>query len=96
MDHRDIKLLCLKNFTVIRKLDDSIFYGDDSQEKIADIMRGLSPFVSNQIPQKSPKLRCLSNSDQQVTFLNSVVMPDPSLDEDSSSEEEQDGDENDD
>jgi hypothetical protein len=46
MDHRDIKLLCLKNFTVIKKLDDSIFYGDDAQEKIADIMRGLLPFVS--------------------------------------------------
>jgi hypothetical protein len=33
------------------------------------------------------------NNGTQVTFLNSVVMPDPSRDQDSSSEEEQEADE---
>lgn len=30
----------------MRKLDDDIFYKEDAQEKIAEVMRGLLPFVS--------------------------------------------------
>ena len=30
----------------MRKLDDDIFYKDDAQEKIAEVMQGLLPFVS--------------------------------------------------
>jgi hypothetical protein len=37
--------LRLRNYTIGTKIDDKIFLADDVQEKIADIMRGLSGFV---------------------------------------------------
>ncbi|KAH6900762.1 hypothetical protein B0T10DRAFT_36799 [Thelonectria olida] len=59
-DHPDIKLLRLKNFTVRRKVPDSLFTSDDAQEQIAEILRPMFQFVS---------------------FLNSIVMPDPMHDD---------------
>ena len=45
MDHRDIKLLRLKSFTVSKYVDDSLFTSDDAQEKIKEVLQGLAPFV---------------------------------------------------
>lgn len=45
-EHRDIELLKLRNFTVGKKIDESMLCADDVQEKIADIVRALSGFVS--------------------------------------------------
>ncbi|KAF4119444.1 Conserved hypothetical protein (DUF2461) [Geosmithia morbida] len=44
--HRDIKLLRLKSFFVETPVDESVLCRDDAQSKIADIVRGLFPFVS--------------------------------------------------
>ncbi|KAL6882809.1 hypothetical protein HDV57DRAFT_460307 [Trichoderma longibrachiatum] len=65
--HRDIALLKLRNFTVLKHLDDQILCSDDAQAKLRDILSGLSGFV---------------------TFLNSIVMPDPNLDDDESDDED--------
>ncbi|KAL7811432.1 hypothetical protein V8C44DRAFT_330419 [Trichoderma aethiopicum] len=65
--HRDIALLKLRNFTVLKHLDDQVLCSDDAQAKLKDILSGLSGFV---------------------TFLNSIVMPDPNLDDDESDDED--------
>jgi uncharacterized protein (DUF2461 family) len=75
MEHRDIRLLRLRNFVVGKNIDDTLLCRDDAQEKVAEVLRGLEPFV---------------------TFLNSIVMPDPSLDNDDSSSEEGEGDDGED
>ncbi|KAM0201338.1 hypothetical protein ACHAPA_005371 [Fusarium lateritium] len=66
-EHRNIALLKLRNFTVGTQIDDSLFYEDDAQEKISDIIRPMVGYVS---------------------FLNSIVMPDPGQDDDSDSDED--------
>ncbi|KAF4334173.1 hypothetical protein FBEOM_11997 [Fusarium beomiforme] len=65
-EHRDIALLKLRNFTVGTQIDDSIFYQDNAQEKISEVIRPMVGFI---------------------TFLNSIVMPDPGQDDDSDEEE---------
>lgn len=45
-DHRDIKLLRLKSYTVGTKIDENILCRDDAQTKIAELIQGLSSFVS--------------------------------------------------
>ena len=45
-DHRDIELLKLRNFTVGKKIPDSVFTADDSQDQIADIIRAMVGYVS--------------------------------------------------
>lgn len=45
-DHRDIELLKLRNFTVGKKIPDSVFTADDSQDQIADIIRPMVGYVS--------------------------------------------------
>ncbi|CAH0018526.1 unnamed protein product [Clonostachys rhizophaga] len=45
-DHRDIKLLRLRNFTLGTKIDESSLASDTAQEKVAECFRGLEPFVS--------------------------------------------------
>ncbi|RYO90443.1 hypothetical protein DL764_008449 [Monosporascus ibericus] len=77
-EHRDLELLKLRNFIVVRKIDDSVFTSEDAQDKIMAVITPMVPFI---------------------TFLNSVVMPDPNLDSDSDGEEndgEGDNDEGDD
>ncbi|KAI8723892.1 hypothetical protein NCS52_00246000 [Fusarium sp. LHS14.1] len=69
-EHRDIELLKLRNFTIGTQIDDDIFYADDAQEKISDIIR---PMVG------------------YITFLNSIVMPDPGADDDSDEDGDEDG-----
>ncbi|KAH7312284.1 hypothetical protein B0I35DRAFT_436588 [Stachybotrys elegans] len=56
IDHRDIGLLRLRNYTIGTKIDDKIFLDDDVQAKIADIIRGLSGFVNflNRIVMPDP------------------------------------------
>ncbi|KAG5770279.1 hypothetical protein H9Q72_002759 [Fusarium xylarioides] len=71
-EHRDIALLKLRNFTVGTQIDDNIFYQDDAQEKISEIIRPMVGYVS---------------------FLNSIVMPDPGQDDDNSDEDEDEGEE---
>jgi hypothetical protein len=36
----------LKNFTVRRKVPDSLFTSDDAQEQLTEILRPMVPFVS--------------------------------------------------
>lgn len=45
-DHRDIELLKLRNFTIGKKIPDSVFTADDSQDKITDIIRAMVGYVS--------------------------------------------------
>lgn len=45
-EHRDIELLKLRNFTIGTQIDDDIFYADDAQEKISDIIRPMVGYVS--------------------------------------------------
>ncbi|RYP67811.1 hypothetical protein DL769_005673 [Monosporascus sp. CRB-8-3] len=68
-EHRDLELLKLRNFTIGKKIDDSVLTSEDAQDKIMAIIRPMVPFI---------------------TFLNSVVMPDPNLDSDSDGEENDD------
>ena len=44
-DHKDIKLLRLKNFTLGRKLEDSEITAADSLQRIADFIGSMAPFV---------------------------------------------------
>ncbi|KAF5677997.1 hypothetical protein FCIRC_6598 [Fusarium circinatum] len=67
-EHRDIALLKLRNFTVGTQIDDNIFYQDDAQEKISEIIRPMVGYVS---------------------FLNSIVMPEPGQDDDSDEDEDE-------
>lgn len=45
-DHRDIDLLRLRNFTIGKKIPDTIFTAEDGQEQIVDIVRAMVGFVS--------------------------------------------------
>ncbi|KAM0426796.1 hypothetical protein ACHAPT_008112 [Fusarium lateritium] len=72
-EHRDIELLKLRNFTIGTQIDDDVFYADDAQEKISDIIRAMVGYVS---------------------FLNSIVMPDPDADDDSDDDGDEDGEDN--
>lgn len=45
-DHRDIELLKLRNFTVGKKLPDSVFTSEGGQEQVLSIIRAMVPFVS--------------------------------------------------
>jgi hypothetical protein len=46
-DHRDIELLKLRNFTVSKRIPDSVFTAEDSQDKIVDIIRPMVGYVSS-------------------------------------------------
>ncbi|KAI5467775.1 hypothetical protein BGZ63DRAFT_345101 [Mariannaea sp. PMI_226] len=70
-DHRDIELLRLKNFTVSKRVPDSLWTSDDAQEQFAEILRPMFQFVS---------------------FLNTIVMPDPDMDDEDDEGEEEDDD----
>lgn len=50
VDHRDIELLKLRNFTMSKKVDDQIFTKEDAQEKVCEIISAMHPFVSRQLP----------------------------------------------
>jgi uncharacterized protein (TIGR02453 family) len=67
MDHRDIKLLRLKSFTVGKAVDDDIFWADDAQERIAGVIRGLVPFVEflNRVVMPDPLEDSSSEEDEQ-------------------------------
>ncbi|KAF5013826.1 hypothetical protein FDECE_183 [Fusarium decemcellulare] len=45
-EHRDIELLKLRNFTIGTSLDDDIFYEDDAQEKISEVIRSMVGFIT--------------------------------------------------
>jgi hypothetical protein len=45
-DHRDIALLKLKNYTISKKLPDSVLTAEDSQDQIAEIFGAMVGFVS--------------------------------------------------
>ncbi|EAA31167.1 hypothetical protein GE21DRAFT_8827 [Neurospora crassa] len=46
-EHRDIELLKLRNFTVGKKLPDSVFTSKDGQEQVLDVIRAMVPFVTH-------------------------------------------------
>ncbi|KAM4063015.1 hypothetical protein HRG_010422 [Hirsutella rhossiliensis] len=63
--HKDIELLKLRNYTIGTKIDAEMLCGDDAQQRVEELVRAMSGFIS---------------------FLNSIVMPDPpNLDEDDES-----------
>ncbi|KAF4250502.1 hypothetical protein CNMCM8980_000870 [Aspergillus fumigatiaffinis] len=45
IDHRDIQLLNLRNYHVVKKVDDAIFTAEDGQETIINIISVLQPFL---------------------------------------------------
>ncbi|CEN61914.1 hypothetical protein ASPCAL08559 [Aspergillus calidoustus] len=45
-DHRDIELLKLRNYHVVKYVDDEIFTAEDGQERIIQIISTLQPFVT--------------------------------------------------
>ncbi|CCF39820.1 hypothetical protein CH063_10548 [Colletotrichum higginsianum] len=46
VDHRDIELLKLRNFTMSKKVDDQIFTKEDAQEKVCEIISAMHPFIT--------------------------------------------------
>ncbi|TDZ51663.1 hypothetical protein CTRI78_v007485 [Colletotrichum trifolii] len=46
VDHRDIELLKLKNFTISKKIDDEIFTKQDAQEKVCEVIAAMEPFIT--------------------------------------------------
>ncbi|KAK3682424.1 hypothetical protein B0T22DRAFT_283140 [Podospora appendiculata] len=46
-EHRDIELLKLRNFTVMKKLPDSAFTSERGQDEMADIIRAMVGFVTH-------------------------------------------------
>ncbi|KAI3543852.1 hypothetical protein CABS01_12653 [Colletotrichum abscissum] len=46
VDHRDIELLKLRNFTISKKVDDKVFTEDDAQEQICEIIAAMHPFIT--------------------------------------------------
>ncbi|POR38473.1 Uncharacterized protein TPAR_01328 [Tolypocladium paradoxum] len=63
--HRDIALLKLRNYTVGTKIDADVLCKDDAQDKVGEIMRALSSFVSflNGIVMPDPNLDGSSSDD---------------------------------
>ncbi|KAF6834169.1 hypothetical protein CPLU01_05147 [Colletotrichum plurivorum] len=47
VDHRDIELLKLRNFTISKKVDDVLFTEDDAHEKICEIIAAMEPFITH-------------------------------------------------
>ncbi|KAK2594058.1 hypothetical protein QQS21_008243 [Conoideocrella luteorostrata] len=78
--HRDIELLKLRNYTIGTKIDADVLAKDDAQEKLSEIVRALSGFVSflNGIIMPDPALDGDDSSDS---------------DEEDEEEEEEEGDE---
>jgi hypothetical protein len=69
-------LLRLRNFTLGKKISDMDVLSEDGLEKIADIIGAIVPWVS--IPSLYfHRVLYSTDTDCQVTYLNSVVMPDP-------------------
>ncbi|KAM5348773.1 hypothetical protein ACJ41O_008596 [Fusarium nematophilum] len=66
-EHRDIELLKLRNFTIGTQIDDSIFYDDNAQEKISEVIRAMVGFVSflNNIVMPDPNLDDDSDEDEE-------------------------------
>ncbi|POS70410.1 hypothetical protein DHEL01_v211196 [Diaporthe helianthi] len=68
-DHRDIELLKLRNFTVGKKINDSIFTADDSLDKMADIIRAMVGFAQvgflNDVVMPDPNLDSDSSSEDE-------------------------------
>ncbi|KAL2217225.1 hypothetical protein M432DRAFT_549948 [Thermoascus aurantiacus ATCC 26904] len=70
-DNENIELLRLRNFTIGKPLPDEVLLSPDAQDRIAELVGIMVPFV---------------------TYLNSVVMPDPPVeDEESYSDDGADG-----
>ncbi|RYP75883.1 hypothetical protein DL771_002147 [Monosporascus sp. 5C6A] len=89
-EHRDLELLKLRNFTVGKKIDDSVLTSEDAQDKIMAIITPMVPFVGPLRLFGAPNFMFGMADLEQITFLNSVVMPDPNLDSDSDGEENDD------
>ncbi|KAL1888749.1 hypothetical protein Sste5346_009375 [Sporothrix stenoceras] len=46
-DHRDIELLKLRNYTMHKKIPDSVFTDADGQDQLVEMLRALEPFISH-------------------------------------------------
>ncbi|KAK2599697.1 hypothetical protein N8I77_011429 [Diaporthe amygdali] len=66
-DHRDIELLKLRNFTVGKKIPDSVFTADNGQDQVADIIRPMVGYVSflNDVVMPDPNLDSDSSSEEE-------------------------------
>ncbi|KAL8933006.1 MAG: hypothetical protein Q9211_006016 [Gyalolechia sp. 1 TL-2023] len=88
-ENPNIALLRLRNYTLGRKLKDEEVVGDKAPERIAHLMGVLMPFIyptreiDTGLTPRAPAAK--------ITYLNSVVMPDP--DEGSESEDSGQGEE---
>ncbi len=91
-EHRNIELLKLRNYTVGKKIDDSALTSDNAQDQVMAVITPLVEFVGSppspyHVPERLSSRALLTFGPAQVTYLNSVVMPDPNLDSDSESEQ---------
>lgn len=83
-----MELLKLRSFTVGAKISDADLAGATSQDKIFVIVKAMSGFVSAPVKTEAAASACSHNSNAaQITFLNSIVMPDPGMDDDSSEDD---------
>jgi hypothetical protein len=81
-------LLRLRNFTLGKKISDADVLSEDGIEKIALIIGALVPWVCDSVDPVVISYARLTFK-RQVSYLNSVVMPDPvtaDADEDSESD----------
>jgi len=77
-EHRDIELLKLRNFTVGKKLPDSVFTSPDGQDQVAEIIEAMVGFVSPCFPFLSPLPLSLPSFSLQSVFNqlpNEAFMP---------------------
>jgi hypothetical protein len=81
-----------------KKVGDNVVFGPRALEEIASIFRDMAGFVRRFFFSPSAKdFRIDLLTLMQVSFLNSVVMPDPNMTDDESDEDEEgDGDEGED
>ncbi|KAI3394516.1 hypothetical protein diail_2605 [Diaporthe ilicicola] len=66
-DHRDIELLKLRNFTVGKKIPDSVFTADDSQDQMVNIIRAMVGYVGflNDVVMPDPNMDSDSSSEDE-------------------------------
>ena len=88
-DHPEIALLRLRNYTIGKKLKDEEVLGEGGMKKVVDLISVLEPFVCLVMHSHLNQFFRSLTLGSQVTYLNSVVMPDtdPSSDEDDEASE---------
>ncbi|KJR83275.1 uncharacterized protein SPSK_04306 [Sporothrix schenckii 1099-18] len=90
-DHRDIELLKLRNFTMHKKIPDSMFTDPDGQDQLIELLSALTPFVTllNRIVRPDPG----EDSDSEEGEGDEAEEDDEEEEEEGGEQEEEDEDE---